>query len=556
MIRYLFLSLVALILPLQSNAAGNGGDSLVAPVFEQLFYEAERQYQLRNYDAAFDLYSHCLADEPESGAVLYRLATLNSAMRNDSLALAQVEKAASLYPDTYWYKDMLVKLYYSNRKTDKALATLEQMAQQWHDKSDILMMLMDLYASTGDYENMLRTLDKIELMEGKSEQLTVEKSQLYMQLGKEEDAMRELRALADEYPNDLRYQVLIGNMQYQQGDAYSALQTYMNVLERDSSNLMANLALSRFYEREGQDELAMQQRVKLVASPQLDAETRMQLVRGLVMQNIESNGDSMQMLDILDKAIQAQQNDIELMELKARYMLTRDIDSLLVRQTCTQMLEVDPENELARKRLLYYSIVESDLPGIVSICRTAVDFGSDDPTYYIYLGMAYTQMDSLKLAVSTYRKGLDKFVPLVFSMPSSDNKGSSDAQPLDEVADMYAYIGDLYHRLGNEKLCYQMYDSCLVLRPNDASVLNNYAYYLSLRKQDLKRAETMSRLSNKREPDNPTYLDTLAWVLYQQKRYAEAKEVMDKVVELLPPDMIREDSDIKIHIQKINKKAK
>lgn len=561
MLRYLLLSTVLLFCVAESRSVSAlpieaMNDSLVAPIAEQLYFEAERQYQLHRYDAAYDLYVHCLEEDPESAAVLYRLATLNNVMRNDSLAITQLERAVALHPDNYWYKDMLVKTFYGNHQVDKALIVLEQMADQWHDKTDILMMLMDLYASMGDYQNMLHTLDKIELSEGKSEQLSVEKSRLYLQLGNREAAMNEMHALAAEYPNDLRYRVLIGDMLYEEGNKAEAFNTYQSVLACDSNDVMANISLSRYYDREGEEEKARLQRVKLAVCPEIDVQTRIQILRAIIMQDLEANGDSMKMVGMLDKALAAQPGDVELMELKARYMITRNVDSLLVRETCIGILEIEPENEFARKRLLYYNIMENDAPGIISVCRTAVDFGSDDPTYYIYLGMAYAQLDSLYSAVSALRKGIDKFAPFVFSMPSSEISGSADAQPIDEVADMYSYLGDIYHQLGSDRLCYQVYDSCLVLRPNDASVLNNYAYYLSLRKQDLKRAETMSRLSNKREPDNPTYLDTLAWVLYQQKRYAEAKEVMDKVVELLLPDKIREDSDIKIHIQKINKKAK
>ena len=105
-------------------------------------------------------------------------------------------------------------------------------------------------------------------------------------------------------------------------------------------------------------------------------------------------------------------------------------------------------------------------------------------------------------------------------------------------------------------LAFLAYDSCLVYKQNDAMVLNNYAYYLSLKQKDLKRAEEMSRLSNELEPDNATYLDTYAWVLFQQKRYEEAKQYMDKVVELMERDGEEMSDDVLDHIKQINKKVK
>jgi Tfp pilus assembly protein PilF len=64
-------------------------------------------------------------------------------------------------------------------------------------------------------------------------------------------------------------------------------------------------------------------------------------------------------------------------------------------------------------------------------------------------------------------------------------------------------------------------------------VMNNYAYYLSLEKKDLKRAERMSAKTVELEPKNSTYLDTYAWILYQQESYTLAKFYIERAVDNL-----------------------
>jgi tetratricopeptide (TPR) repeat protein len=120
----------------------------------------------------------------------------------------------------------------------------------------------------------------------------------------------------------------------------------------------------------------------------------------------------------------------------------------------------------------------------------------------------------------------------------------------------YASIGDTYYQLGDSKKAFSYYEKALKIDPDYNPVLNNYAYYLSLRKKDLKRAEEMSRKSNELDPDNATYLDTYAWVLFQLKRYEEAKQYMDKVVELMNKEGEEIDGDVADHIKQINKKVK
>ena len=73
------------------------------------------------------------------------------------------------------------------------------------------------------------------------------------------------------------------------------------------------------------------------------------------------------------------------------------------------------------------------------------------------------------------------------------------------------------------KQCYKAYDHSLRYDPDNAMVLNNYAYFLSLEKKDLKKAERMSALAVKLEPNNSTYLDTYAWIFFVQGNYTLAK---------------------------------
>jgi tetratricopeptide (TPR) repeat protein len=62
--------------------------------------------------------------------------------------------------------------------------------------------------------------------------------------------------------------------------------------------------------------------------------------------------------------------------------------------------------------------------------------------------------------------------------------------------------------------------------------LNNYAYFLALAGQELEKALDMAQRVVKKHPKNATYLDTLAWVLYQLKRYSEAALHLDEAIKI------------------------
>ncbi len=77
------------------------------------------------------------------------------------------------------------------------------------------------------------------------------------------------------------------------------------------------------------------------------------------------------------------------------------------------------------------------------------------------------------------------------------------------------YLVQLYELTNQpQKKIIALYDRVLSLDPYNALVLNNYAYLLACRKGDLLQAEQMSLKAIQADPQNPTYLDTYAWIMY------------------------------------------
>ena len=514
--------------------------------FDYIFQEAMRQKLANKYDAAIDLFDYCHQLDPHSGAVLYELSELYPYVKNDSLAIHALEEACRLDPKNYWYKNRLVSLYLEHRRMDDALKNVEEMARLFPEKGEVLMMLLELYENKSDYAKMVEVLDKIEVKEGKSEQLSMEKFRLFLQMNDEKRAFEEMENLANEYPNDLRYQVVIGDLYLDAGKKEDALKQFKSVEAQDPNNVTLLLSMANFYHQEGDTERYQKYITKLLTHTDVDDATKVRMMGVLVRENLTTDGDSVQLLSLFDRVLQQPQEQTGLLALKVGYMMEKKMPKEEVSPVLRQILEIDPENEMARQNLLTYAIEENDTLNIVNICKPAVDYKSSNAVFYYYLGFAYFMMDEKEQSVEAFRGALEHV----------EKSDLTTEDKLKMRANSYALMGDVYHQLGQDDKAFQAYDSCLIYRRNDAMVLNNYAYYLSLKKKDLQRAEEMSRLSNELEPDNATYLDTYAWVLFQQKRYDEAKQYMDKVVELMERDGEEMSDDVADHIKQINKKVK
>jgi len=115
-------------------------------------------------------------------------------------------------------------------------------------------------------------------------------------------------------------------------------------------------------------------------------------------------------------------------------------------------------------------------------------------------------------------------------------------------------MGDILHQKGLASDAFEAYDSCLQWKDDNIGCLNNYAYYLSERGEQLQKAEEMSYKTIKAEPKNSTYLDTYAWILYMEERYAEAQIYIEQALQNMDKNV--DNSVILEHAEKIKLKNK
>jgi Tfp pilus assembly protein PilF len=132
---------------------------------------------------------------------------------------------------------------------------------------------------------------------------------------------------------------------------------------------------------------------------------------------------------------------------------------------------------------------------------------------YFYVGMGYLMQKDYGKAIGYLNNALNYDI---------------ESKPL--KTQIYSSLGDAYQGEKRYKESAQAYEQALALDPNNSYTLNNYAYYLSLRNEDLAKAEKMSIKSNQLEKNKASFQDTYAWILFKLKKYSEAKDWMQKAI--------------------------
>lgn len=482
--------------------------------YDYFFLEAMRLKEKKDYASAFGLLQHCLDIHPNAASALYEVSQYYMFLRQVPQGQEALEKAVANAPDNYWYSQGLASLYQQQNELDKAVTLLEQMVVRFPAKQDPLFNLLDLYGRQEKYDEVISTLNRLEKRMGKNEQLSMEKFRIYLQMKDDKKAFQEIESLVQEYPMDMRYQVILGDVYLQNGKKQEAYDVYQKVLAAEPDNPMAIFSMASYYKQTGQEELYQQQLDTLLLNKKVTPDTKVGVMRQMIVENEQADKDSTQIIALFDRIMKQEQDDPQIPMLYAQYLLSKNMEAESV-PVLEQVVDLDPTNKAARMMLIGAAAKKEDYKQIIKVCEPGIEATPDALEFYYYLAIAYNQAEKPDSVISICTRALEH--------KTADGKKEI-------VSEFYSILGDMYHTQKQMKEAYAAYDSALVYNPSNIGALNNYAYYLSVERRDLDKAEEMSYKTVKAEPNNATYLDTYAWILFEKGNYAEARIYIDNAM--------------------------
>ncbi len=483
--------------------------------YNYFFLEGARRLAEGKNTAAFDLLEHAKRISPNSAEVYFYESLFFSQMKQDSLAISYMQKATELNPENQTYAEQLARYYIGNQKYDLAIQSYEQLYAKNHSNTDALRILAQLYQQQKNYPMILKTISRLEVEEGESEQFTLSKMRVYEMMDDKKAAYAELKSLVDQHPLDAVYKTMLGNWLMQHDRQKEAFKYFMDVLKDEPDNSYAQMSLYDYYNATQQKDQANQMLDKILLSPKTDFETKVMMFRSYIQGNESEGGDSTQVIALFDKALDVAHPSAEVAELRAAYMSLKKMPTDTVCHAFEKVLSIAPENVNARLQLVQLLWNDKKYDEVISQSKVAHEYNPEEMVFYYFGGMAHYQKNQEDDALHEFRLGL----------------AQTNAQsPADLVSDLYAVTGDIFYKKGNQEAAFISYDSCLQWKEDNVMALNNYAYYLSELGKDLHKAEAMSYKTIKVEPNNGTFLDTYAWILFMEERYAEAKNYIDQAL--------------------------
>ncbi|WP_036875642.1 tetratricopeptide repeat protein [Hoylesella oralis] len=485
--------------------------------YDYFFLEAMRQQNAGHFDAAYDLLNHCLEIDSTAAEAYYMLAMYLTELKKDTLALQNIERAAALDSTNETYQERVAQYYISMGDYDRAILSYERLYAANHERTDVLNILVQLYQQKKSYSDMLNTINRIEQAEGTSEEITLSKMRVYEMMGDSKAAYKTLKNLSDTHPNDLNYRIMLGNWLMQNKREKEAYKIFISALKEEPDNSYAQTSLYDYYNTVGTKEQAQTLRDAILLSKKTPSQTKMLLLQEVIKNNEDQTvSDSTQILKLFDRVMAADVHNADIATLKAAYMTLKKMPQAMVDSALQHVLDISPDNAGARMQLIRSYLDKKDWDKIIYLCKPGMQYNPEEMAFYYFMGWSYFQKGDSEAALDAFRRGVSEI--------------NSQSDP-DIASDFYAMMGDILHQKGNRVEAFAAYDSCLQWKSDNIYCLNNYAYYLSEEGENLQKAEQMSYKTIKSEPKNSTFLDTYAWILFMEQRYAEAKIYIDQAIQ-------------------------
>ena len=480
--------------------------------FEYTFIEGLKQKMIGNQKAAVTLFSKCLEINPNSSSAMFELAKIHSSNGDQTSSALLLEKAINISPENKWYKILLAQIYQQGKQYNKAADLYKQLCVLDPENLEYLYLNAALLNSAEKFDQSIDAYNQLEKKIGINDQLSVEKQQIYQAEGKNKEALEELQKLIDFNPKEPRYYGLMADYYLLEKDEVNALKYYMKILEIDPENGFVLFSLTSFYRQKEDKEKAWEYIQKGFQNKIVEVDTKIQYYLMMTADQDKPFFTENQVDELVNLLVKTNGDDYRVYTVYAEYLIRKG-KLAEARDQLRKVLETQKDNYPIWERMILVSNDLLDFKSVYSDAAKAIELFPNQPVLYGLKAVACLQLEKYSEAVDILKEGEPYLL---------DNK------PLKIQFDLYR--AEANYKLDRVEEAFKAFDDVISIDPENWLAMNNYAYYLSIRNENLEKAEQLSEKAVKANPENPTYLDTYAWVLFMRKDFTLAKFYMETAI--------------------------
>jgi tetratricopeptide (TPR) repeat protein len=475
------------------------------------FTEATKYFMLGNYMQAVSLYSECLKIRPKSSATHYQLSRVFMGAGNSILSLEHAKKACLYDPNNKWYLQGLTDIYQIDQKYDSAILILHKLSNIEPKNISYMLNIASLYEKVGELDNALKYLNLIDTAIGLSKEVSVSRYRIYERKKMYHEALSELNVAYSLSNGDYILTGMMAEYYRNRNMTDSAAKYYTLIFPMHKNDPMVAFSYAEFLLEQSKYDSAKHILLNIMENKVIDNTIK----SGYFLKVIQNDRVFNLTKSVLDTVVTAYykqySKDIHTMsvysDIEVRLRNYQKASNALKR-----IIDIDNTNYLAYEQLLYVLNMLNKKDSLLYYSNEAIERFKDRPLVFLFNGSAKIEMKDYMHALEALERGLalavDKGLKIQF----------------------YSLIAECYRYLKEYQKSNLSFDQALLLDKDNILIKNNYAYYLSLRDENLPLAKLMSKTTIKKEPKNSTYLDTYAWVLFKMKKNKMAMKYIIKAL--------------------------
>lgn len=482
--------------------------------FAYYFVDGCKERMKGNIEVAENIFRECLKLDPSSAAVKYELGNIYRFNGLYDNALKFAKECSAAEPKNEWYQLLLIECLHNKHQYSQAADVYSRLIKFYPNRPDFYEGLAAEYMYGGNFEKSYKTYDELEKKFGENETFKLNKIKLLKQLKKNSEAEEELKKLIASNPKEARYYTYLAEFYQENKQSDKALETYKEILKIDPNNAMVHLALADYYKLQNDRENFYKEIKTAFENPDLEVDTKLKILISYY-QLSERNPEYQKQADELCQImLLLHPNSPESHSIYADF-LYRDKKIKEARDEYAKAASLDKSRFAIWNQLLFVESELNDYEGMKTHSAEAMELFPNQAGPYFFNGIANIQLKNHHKAIESLNEGIEFIY---------------DNNPL--LIQFYANLGDAYNAIKEYAKSDKAFDDALKVDPDNTYILNNYAYYLSVRKSNLDKAEKYSKRCNELSPNNRSYIDTYGWILFQLGKYTEAEEWLGRAAKM------------------------
>jgi tetratricopeptide (TPR) repeat protein len=403
-------------------------------------------------------------------------------------------------------------LYLNEGRLSEALQIQNRLVELEPNNVSYAINLALILSEKKEYRNAIEKFNEIYQKHGFIPKVSETLARIYFELEEYEKANEEIKYLVEIFPENPIYLLYESDLYFRKGQDSIGFQKIFQAIEVAQGSTYPFLELYSRQLEAGKIKESLVTLKSLFNNPAVTEYEKVQLFYPMLFEPYYYTALPTQ-LDSLSQILNNQYpSSIQVAEINFEHQIRRrnfeNAKELLVK-----IIKLDKNNPNRWEKLISLEFALENYDAVLKLSERAMELFPSNHTFYILQAVAYQQFDKIQLAIDVLEVGAKNV--------NNNPEGLSD---------IYGTLGDYYYMKGDITSTFKAYSKSLQHNENNIRILNNYSYYLSLRKEKLSKALEMSTKAVNLDPNNSTYIDTKGWVLFQMERYSEARDVLRNAI--------------------------